>query len=593
MTTPPTLPKHGIEPLIETVLMWLEAMDASSLLELAESRPSLAKGFRPDKASKTFVLSRVRALLKGAEGVPEDIAKIVSRFTGEFVLLGFVSAKAMPFALDWFGNSLGRRGACAALLLHPDSECHRLARERWMSWSTTSPTPEEAKVATDVLEALCGSIVLAIERQRVGTDVDDIEDECKEAPTPLPAMLPEQRKLEQLERDLKEARKEAKVARKRAEEMTDQRARAERRQRALEADAKSSKEALEATRRALRGSEDRHHRAVAEAAQKLVDARLAPWLTDVERLADEAEADAGGDVLERADFILRQQAKRDRKFGIRSMTAARIEECRLALSKVERAQTDSLRPLPELERLGDEIKCEISRLEAQLAPNRDDQETQRLDRQVHEQIARARDLGELLNLRRRILEGGNRDAINLQDPAEVHVHLMRAALMLQAEARFAAEKDETSILMSDHPALDFWQRLQSGDSICLVVDGHNFLGLVRDSRLRCNGEWHGKQARQHLSERLRVFSSAYPRLSVDLWFDSPSEAMESASSNMRVIFSGGLGKNRADDGILKSLAHGRQMSPVYLVTADWQEAKQAELAGARVFLPDELDHLLG
>jgi len=592
MTSAPTTPKCDVAPLIDTVLEWLEAMDTDAIAKLAESRPSLVKGFRPEKAPKTIVLSRLRILLHGSEAIPADIAKIANRFTREFALLGFLSAKAMPFALDWFGHSLGQREACAALLLHPDSDCHALAQDRWATWSTTPPSPAEVDVASGVLGALCGSIVLAIEKQRAVAESGAPDAEQAGANSLHSLSAPEKCKLEELERDLKQARKEAKAARKRAEEMADQKERVEKRLGGLEAELKFAKEALEAAKCALRESEERHERAVAEAAQKLVDRRLAPWLTDVERLADEAEAVAASDLLERADFILKQQAKRDRKFGIRSRIAARIEECRIALSKVESAQVDSLRPLEELERLRKEIKCEISRLEVQLAPARDGQKTQRPDQQVHDQIAHARNLAELLNLRGRILEGVERGTTNLEDPAEVHIHLMRAALMLQAEARFAAEKDETSTLMSGHPALDFWQRLQGGEAIRLVVDGHNFLGLVRDPSLRRSGEWYGEQARRRFTERLRAFASAYPRLGVDLWFDSPSESMESVSSNMRVIFSGGTGKNRADDGILKSLAHARQGGPVYLVTADWQEAKQAELADARVFVPDELDHLI-
>lgn len=582
--------EQDIGPLIEQVLEWLEAMDATGVAELAECRPSLAQGFRPGKAPKAKVIAGLRVLLKGAKGVPDDIARIARRHTGEFFLLGLVQAESMPVALDWFGNALGRKEACAALLLHPDSDCHRLANERWMSWSTAPPTPVEAERAGRVLGAVCGSVVLAIEKRGAADRRGAPETEQAEAAGRHSTSVPEKCKLEELERDLKEALKVAKAARKRAEEMADQKERVEKRLSGLEAQLKLAKEALEGTKRALRESEGCQERSIAEAARKLVDNRLAPWLTDVEKLADEAEALARSDLLERADLILRQQAKRDRKFGVRSMIAARIEGCRAALSRIENAQTDSLRPFPELERLGREIQEEIGRLEEQLALPK---ETERADQHVHEQIVRARNLGELMNLRRRILEGRDALTSKLQDPAEVQTHILEAAFRLQAEARFAAEKEEISNSMSGHPALDFWQRLQSSDAIHLVVDGHNFLGLVRDSCLSRTAEWHGAQARQHLTERLRAFASAYPSLSVDLWFDSPSEAMESASSNLRVIFSGGLGKNRADDGILKSLAHARQISPVYLVTADWQEAKQAELAGARVFLPDELDHLLG
>jgi hypothetical protein len=91
--------------------------------------------------------------------------------------------------------------------------------------------------------------------------------------------------------------------------------------------------------------------------------------------------------------------------------------------------------------------------------------------------------------------------------------------------------------------------------------------------------------------RLKTFAEDYPKLQVDLWFDGPTARDENVSENLCVRFSGGTGANRADGAILRQIDNHPARASLYLVTADWDEARKAQALGAKVFLPDELGSL--
>ncbi len=60
-------------------------------------------------------------------------------------------------------------------------------------------------------------------------------------------------------------------------------------------------------------------------------------------------------------------------------------------------------------------------------------------------------------------------------------------------------------------------------------------------------------------------------MSVDLWFDNPTQGVEQRSEGLRVIQSGGKGKNRADRGILAFLKQHKASDdsrPYLLITQD-------------------------
>jgi len=572
-------------PLIETILAWLEDMDANALKQLAVACPRLFKGFRPGRASPSLIVTNLRKSFRNAEALPPEMAALAHAYVREFLWLGFISPGAMPFMLECFGDALGRKEACAAALLHEDEECRELARVRWAEWAGTTPDAEAAKKAASNLRAFCGIVIAALDERETATD-DATPTEPKPPPrsttAPEPSPEPTQ-KLREAERDLKRARREAQEAKAETERLSKQVSTLKSAKGALEVD-------LRDTRTTLRELEEGHQARIKVAAQRLADERLMPWLTDCEQLAEVDEAARASDLLERVESTLLRQTKRDRAYSTRSRLAKRIEECRQALSDVESAAGDSLRPLPELRELAEELATEIQNLEAKLAPSKSANQP---DAELHRRITRARTQRELAETRKYIAEGLADNTLAVEDREAIFSRLIEASHSLFNQARFAAEKSDVAQEMACNPGVDFYQRLQLDEPLLLILDGHNFLGtLLSGTGLRRRSDWYSETSRESLKKRLAEFGNNYPELRIDLWFDGPVATQHNETHNLRVCFSGGTGSDRADKAILQSIEHQKGAVRVFLVTADRGEATKAERLGAKVLLPEELEHLL-
>lgn len=123
-----------------------------------------------------------------------------------------------------------------------------------------------------------------------------------------------------------------------------------------------------------------------------------------------------------------------------------------------------------------------------------------------------------------------------------------------------------------------------------ILDGHNVLYAMRQAFLEQLAEGHpGTAAREELIRRLvRALSPSGP--AVFLYFDGREPGIESPSEQLRVIYPGGDGDQRADKAILEQvkehLRAGKQAQLV-VVTRDLKLARRARKRGASVMGPGE------
>ncbi len=108
--------------------------------------------------------------------------------------------------------------------------------------------------------------------------------------------------------------------------------------------------------------------------------------------------------------------------------------------------------------------------------------------------------------------------------------------------------------------------------VLVIIDGNNFLfmqspryGDYREPGFPGHG--HQEEVIEHVLDLLE----RRPDLSVDLWFDNPAPGIDQRAERLRVIQSGGKGKNRADRGILAFLKQHKNAPnarPYVLITQD-------------------------
>ncbi|MEO5368026.1 MAG: mS29 family ribosomal protein [Magnetococcus sp. WYHC-3] len=108
--------------------------------------------------------------------------------------------------------------------------------------------------------------------------------------------------------------------------------------------------------------------------------------------------------------------------------------------------------------------------------------------------------------------------------------------------------------------------------VLVIIDGNNFLFMQSPhyGDYRQPG-FPGHEHQEKLIEHVLDLLDRRPDLSVDLWFDNPTPGVDQRAERLRVIQSGGKGKNRADRGILAFLKQHKDAPdhrPYLLITQD-------------------------
>ena len=567
------------------------------------SEQGLGAGFRASKMPPDVARARLRSALEGYAELPETIRLALRGASQASALVVPLSDELVMEQSGLLANSLGLAETVAALLLDGRASLRSHALGMLDGWDG-SECNEEArrKASTDLMAHLQGlaQALHALKPQDgtgspSGTDAGLAD---RAATTPQMTRSPRPQAERQLVLALRDKRREAA---------------------ALARDLAASRQGsdrwrteLERLRPALELTQQRAGRAEAELAelrgdfealvqqrvQALLDERLLPWLAPAESLAQAAADPGRGQLLEQAELLLQEQAAIDRRYGLRRSLQAELDDCRQMLARLAEAQAESLRPLPELLTLQQEIRLRIQALQQQLGTRADTDlaACSNLAR-LQQAMAQANTLEQLSAIRQALGAAEPLGLLDVEERARAYALLADLASRIYARegiCRTAAQDREG---LRHLPLHAMQSTLAVGQRATLVVDGHNVLftlpALFRPFFENGNP---GGRARDALEQRLAALARRHPRLDIQLWFDGGTVSERTVSDNLRVRFSGGSGSNRADRQILAFLHHLSTASPDLaraVVTADQDEARAAERTGALVMAPEELAIWLG
>ena len=112
----------------------------------------------------------------------------------------------------------------------------------------------------------------------------------------------------------------------------------------------------------------------------------------------------------------------------------------------------------------------------------------------------------------------------------------------------------------------------AAQDLLVIIDGNNFLFTQspRYGDYREQG-FPGDTHQERLIADVSALLDRRPDLAVDLWFDNPVPEVDQRVTRLRVIQSGGKGKNRADRAILAFLKQHKNAPghrPYLLITQD-------------------------
>lgn len=291
------------------------------------------------------------------------------------------------------------------------------------------------------------------------------------------------------------------------------------------------------------------------------------------------------DLTVKARRLLDRQRAHDRHYGNIHELRGRIAQRSELLEQLEHAQANSLKPLPDLLVTIRALKAEIDKLSAVLADGEAD-----LSKLASSMLARVNGVSSLTDLSRFRSFVETAESIALLSAFErdrLHEALDATHERLLVPYPITLEVTGTPMGQRKHPLLD---AVSSGQPFNLFLDGHNILYRLSDV---FGGFFEhglpGMRARERLVDLVAgIFRNAPAR--VALYFDGNQPGTEVHSDEVRIIYSGGEGKNRADFAMLAAMEEHQQAHPserVLLVSSDFHLLKEAVRRGAVTMTAEE------
>lgn len=336
---------------------------------------------------------------------------------------------------------------------------------------------------------------------------------------------------------------------------------------------------------ALLAWEKRFESEVQRRLEEALDSRIRPWWVHAvteEQVLESHRQDTDG-LLEQTARLLQAQEKQDRLRGKRSELRRQLEALRNARVQVYEAVLDSLDPLPELGSLLRRLEAQSSALQKKLG------------------VAGAPD-GVLGEIQRSLALADSPEALQtVKSRIEALEALgfiraeQKAELLALGERRQSLLQDPRVPRRSRRPEAPLFSRvMERGAEGLVLIDLYNFLGRQADKLGLPTGPDNLSVARLQFQPRLRQFATARSHVTFRAFVDGPNANVESLTANVRVEFSGGQGRDRADACLLDYLEQWRlqrrdssQGVPAFVISDDGEVRRGAQLQGAHVISTEE------
>jgi hypothetical protein len=280
--------------------------------------------------------------------------------------------------------------------------------------------------------------------------------------------------------------------------------------------------------------------------------RLGKWIEPTEsltKLIKPAET-----AIQQAKEALEKQAKTDLRYKTVSLLQADLSEALSLKEMLKKAQSESLRVIPEINISLTSIEQEIHKINSILNKGSIAPESARIV-EISHQINSLIKIEQLLKLKKTLvakIEIENWMSLEISQAFELIDRKMMSLYISEAKEN-AFKSDD---LNRNTPINLIRQSILLAEPCYIFIDGHNFLHKIKnfiDAKYFDLQSGPNKQARSLLIEKLRDLVVSQPSMHCELWFDGPVDTNWTATDGLKVLFSGGTGENRADARIVESL----------------------------------------
>jgi hypothetical protein len=309
---------------------------------------------------------------------------------------------------------------------------------------------------------------------------------------------------------------------------------------------------------------------VAKGISDALQNRLGKWINPTENLIQEQSSTKS--VFQQAKAALQNQEKIDLRYKTISQLRENLKEALDLKENLTRAIDESLRISPDIHIAMKKIQIEIQNIETILNKGSIAPDSSHLI-DIARKLKTSGTIEQVIELKTLITNEIANQVWPIDEGSKAF------DLINQRILHFYTTNDLSSQVKVDDlnrltPLKFLRNSLYSGTPCHILIDGHNLLHKIRalidpihfDTKSGPN-----RLARNLLIGKLRDLVESQPSINCELWFDGPEDTEWRENDNLRVLFSGGTGDNRADSRIiesLNSLAYRRIEGEIFVVSDD-------------------------
>ncbi len=544
---------------------------------LAYGQEFMPGGFTKAKA----IRERLAAMVRGQGPLPPALISLLNYSLPFRTTVETLSASALKELFAPLSVLLGHELLLLHLLVDDRDEVHKFAGEQ-LGRTFPPPTDADKEVSRNILAGFVelrflipGGVSLSPPGAPPAGEPDALLGIFKEA------LTKSEKEVARLKQSLQEEKDRAQARFKEATDKTEQerkRLTGEREQvRAKLETALKEKSAAGARCQELSAKMES---AIAREVQSQTTALARKWLEAPLQIQRAAEEPVPKDLLDRAEAALARQAAQDPHTGNRVALARRCKALVEMKDRLMLAQQNALSPIAELKPAIQELGNEIDRLQKLLAGGKPASE---LAVRLLTVVNTSDDWDELRRYGQFMQELADFRLISSADERSCYHALHRKFSLLEERGKPKGPEVDTGWSLRD--------ALFRNKPTLLLLDGHNILfGLPDLFAAEYENDHPGKKARQKLTGIVEKLVSPRPNIAAKICFDGPSAEVTRVRSNLEIHFSGGNGRDRADELIVSRLQFKDLQSldqRVFVVTDDRAVRRQILQTGAK-FVPNDL-----
>jgi len=546
----------------------ISQLPVDRVLSLAKSEPTIGRGFRLKPASAAVLRQRLQALLEGNADCTAAILDELRSHDLNGQVLRVLSEEAIQRQFEWLTGYFGTERWLLATLLDRRLKVRQLA-ELWIddSHKRDSVPPRETcrrHLANNLSPFLVHICALA-------PDAPVVQN------APAESRTPDASRLQSLDAQL---RKQTRVQDKLREQLTRAESTAEAEKHTsntLRTRLHESREALERTQAELALLEQSFSQRL-DAALETATGRLSRYWLQAPTATEQSLQQSDENLVGQIDQALLRQSERDRHYGNRLQIKTEIASLRVAVQRLDEAVLNALNPDRELLPLRSRAQSRLTQLQALIeprpAPGNDTLARLEMLMQTADSPATIDQLTTLIEQLQQL------DALDSSQADRI-----RTARTSRMEVMFEqSNPDNPAKLPADILAR---RAIAATDHAQILIDGHNCLLAVDaiSRRFPDQQQAAGAAGRRWLSRACGTIFDTAIHARVTLYFDGEDRHEESVSSNVIVVYSGGIGDQRADNEIIKQLqylATKENRHPTFLISNDHALRRQASGLGADI-----------